>query len=349
MNPQDRIRAYLAKVAPSVNGQHGHNALLHAASVLVVGFNLTDDEALPFLCEYNNLQALPAWPKKELHRKLKEARKRPIKPYGYLIQGQRLSIPSCPVAPAPAARPKPKFNPDKLAKVAGHIKEPVDATYLRARSKFTCWNRSIAGVLHKLYRPGEKVLVFTSYLSQGELLWEHPGPVGDLGALNPLYRGHKRGAWFLSNPIDGQWRTLERLVSEHNPTGRTRRAEENLTAFRYAVLESDQAPPALWLKALVQLPLRISEISTSGARSIHALVRIDAESKGEWDQIVRDQMAPTLVTLGADPGALTAVRLTSSRAAAETTKARFKSFSTSMTSQTPFPSPVSPFSRGHGG
>lgn len=60
----------------------------------------------------------------------------------------------------------------------------------------------------------------------------------------------------------------------------------------------------------MQLPLFISAIYESGKRSIHALVRIDAGSKVEWDQSVRGELLPILATLGADPGALTAVRLT---------------------------------------
>src|SRR5262249_4666909 len=74
-------------------------------------------------------------------------------------------------------------------------------------------------------------------------------------------------------------------------------------------VESDKAPADLWLKALVQLPLRISAIYTSGKASVHALVRIDAESKADWDEIVRRKLLPILVTVGADPGAMTAVRL----------------------------------------
>jgi hypothetical protein len=56
------------------------------------------------------------------------------------------------------------------------------------------------------------------------------------------------------------------------------------------------------------MPLRIVAIYTSGGKSIHALIRLDAGSKVEWDE-KRDAMKDVLVTLGADPGALTAVRL----------------------------------------
>ena len=89
----------------------------------------------------------------------------------------------------------------------------------------------------------------------------------------------------------------------------SRRSEESVTAWRYVVLESDKADGDDWLRCLIQLPLRIASICESGGRSIHALVRLDAAEKGDWDAQVR-LMKPILVTLGADPGALSAVRLT---------------------------------------
>ena len=75
------------------------------------------------------------------------------------------------------------------------------------------------------------------------------------------------------------------------------------------VLESDEAPAELWLRALVQLPIPIVAAYTSGGRSIHALARIDAGCKEAWDSL-RDDLLPILAPLGADPAALTAVRLT---------------------------------------
>jgi hypothetical protein len=119
-------------------------------------------------------------------------------------------------------------------------------------------------VLHELYHAGEKILIFTIYKSQGACIWEHPGPVGNLAVLNEFQSGCEQGVWFLAQPVDGNWTQLERLKSEFKPDGRTRRSEENVTAWRYAVIESDRAPRNLWLRALVQLPLPIAAITTSG-------------------------------------------------------------------------------------
>jgi len=64
----------------------------------------------------------------------------------------------------------------------------------------------------------------------------------------------------------------------------------------------------MWLNFLVQLKLRIAALYTSGGRSVHALVKIDAHSKAQWNGI-RDTVRPVLSKLGADAAAMSAVRL----------------------------------------
>ena len=206
---------------------------------------------------------------------------------------------------------KPTFKPSRLEALARRM-DGFSFSDLAARSPIRPDTRTPASFLHALYQPGEHVLCFSEFASQGQALWTRPpqGESYNARELDEFIRpAEGKGAWFLCNPIDGQWRTLDRLKTEHNPTGRTRRAEENLTAFRYLVVESDKVDPALWLAALVQIPLPIVAVYYSGGKSIHALVRVDAESVKHWNEL-RDRLAPALVTLGADKGAMTAVRLT---------------------------------------
>lgn len=120
--------------------------------------------------------------------------------------------------------------------------------------------------------------------------------------------------WYLANPVSG--------LSYPNPrTGKpSRRSEESVTRWKYALLESDEADPRLWLAALAKSTLPISAIYSSGGRSVHALIRVPGTgsgmaalsgptSKAEWDAWARS-MKDSLARIGADPKALTAVRLT---------------------------------------
>jgi hypothetical protein len=176
--------------------------------------------------------------------------------------------------------------------------------YLAARSKFTVHNRTPAGMLHKLYRPGEHVIVFNVFASQGCAVWTHPGLSGDLSTLNWLCTGQPDGVWFLNQPVDGEVHYNPRQGHD------SRRSEESVTAWRFFLIESDCVPWPYWLRVLVQLPLPIASVTMSGGDSVHALGMAEADSKEEFDEVVRGQLSGPLSKLGADDDALTALRLT---------------------------------------
>ena len=186
----------------------------------------------------------------------------------------------------------------------------VDAEWLAARSPVPHHDCSPASFLHALFRKDEHVIVFTKFRSQGQMVWTHPGLPYDERALDQFRADAPDGVWFLANPCDGRFRDIPRLISEYNPTGRSRRAQENLTDFRHLLIESDDVDLGLWLAALVQLPLPILSVVTSGGRSIHALVRTGCHTKAQWDELVDRRWKPGLIRLGACKSSTSAVRLT---------------------------------------
>jgi len=203
-------------------------------------------------------------------------------------------------------RQKPDFDAAKLARIAAKL-DGIDPAWFAARSSIRPDTRTPASFLHALYEQGEMVLVFDVYKSQGQHVWTCKQPPFDARELDSFRTGKEQGVWYLTNPIDG----IYKPTGQKNPDGRdkvSRRTWQNVTSWRFMVVESDKADPAHWLAALAQMPLRIAAIYTSGGRSIHALVRLDAGSKAEWDDRC-EAIQPALVTLGADAGALSAVRL----------------------------------------
>ncbi len=202
-----------------------------------------------------------------------------------------------------------KFDPVKLARIAAELPE-ANVDWFKARSPLPV-NIGPERYLHALSNAGERILCFTKFQSQGQHLWQNQGGLClTNGPLTQWHHGLTDGAWFLPQPITGEWLCLDRLKSQHNPDGRTRRTEECVTAFRFALIESDEADVALWLSALAQFPLPIASVVTSGGSSIHALVCVNAPSKVAWDKTVRGELLEPLALIGADPAALTAVRLT---------------------------------------
>jgi hypothetical protein len=201
---------------------------------------------------------------------------------------------------------RPAFNPDRAKQIADRLPASVDLQWLKRRSPVPTWITP-AEYLSAIFPHGDQVLVFSNYRSQGEALYQNWSLKVDRDALKSFVSGHQ-DVWFLSNPVDGQYHFNPRQDSM------SRRSEESITAWRYAVLECDHEPKEtwlpIWLRILVQLPLPIVSITYSGDKSLHALLRVDAESKSGWDQFVRGRLLPRLVPLGADPGALKAVQLT---------------------------------------
>jgi hypothetical protein len=212
--------------------------------------------------------------------------------------------PDVPIIPAVQ---RPTFNPERAKQIAERVPPSVDMAWLKRHSPLPTWITP-AEYLSAVFPLGEQVLVFSNQRSQGDKLYENRSLRVERNALDSFVSGHEAGVWFLSNPVDGLYHDNPRQG------GQSRRSQESITAWRYAVLECDHKPKEtwlpIWLRILVQLPLPIVSITYSGDKSLHALCRVDTQSKEAWDQIVRGRLLGRLVPLGADGQALTAIRLT---------------------------------------
>jgi hypothetical protein len=215
-----------------------------------------------------------------------------------------MSVGSEPGSPEPIVPiTRPVFDPEYARRIAERVPPSVDLRWIRRHSPIPPGWDTPADYLSAIFRPGDQVLVFSDYLSQGEALYQNWSLKPERDALKSFVSGHQDGVWFLSNPVDGQYHFNPRQDSM------SRRREESITAFRHVVLESDCQPAEQWLRILVQLKLSIVSIVSSGGKSLHAIAKISACSKEEWDQAIR-RLMPWLVKVGADRAAMTAVRLT---------------------------------------
>lgn len=302
----ERAGRYVSAMPAAVSGSNGHNATYAVACALVKGFGLSIDEARPILAEYNG-RCMPPWSERELEHKLQQADKtQDPEPRGYLIgDGPKERGTPAAAKPKKVWQPAPKaaYDPERLKTFAGHWAKEVDLAWLANRSVWDPAEVSSENFLDALYRSNERVLMFTEVDGRG-----NPWTQGE--AMFPQEECPKEGkcgVWFLAQPVDGEYHPNPRTAKT------SRRSEEAVLRWPFLVLESDDAPVREWLGALARLPLRISAIYSSGGRSVHALVRVDALTKGQWDDIVRRQMAPGLKFLvlnGADKGVFSAVRLT---------------------------------------
>ena len=92
----------------------------------------------------------------------------------------------------------------------------------------------------------------------------------------------------IAQPADGLEYENPRSKTKDGEPKMSRRSEESVLSWRNLCASKAMGGDACdLLGALVQLPLAITAIYTSGGRSIHALCEINARSKGHWDGIVR--------------------------------------------------------------
>ena len=72
----ERARKYLARLPPSISGQNGHGAAFHGACVLVIDFEIDEQNALALMHEFN-AGCEPKWSDRELAHKVRQAMKQP--------------------------------------------------------------------------------------------------------------------------------------------------------------------------------------------------------------------------------------------------------------------------------
>ena len=98
----------------------------------------------------------------------------------------------------------------------------------------------------------------------GQMVEELKKCGGDLGAVLGDY-DPGAGAWIRFNPLDGKGVK-----------------NENVTGFRYALIESDSMDLGEQNALIRELELPVAALVYSGGRSLHAIVRIDAASYEEY-------------------------------------------------------------------
>ena len=153
-------------------------------------------------------------------------------------------------------------------------------------------------VLKALF-PGQKTIIFTDQMSQGQRVWDESIPAEDVDRLG---RTNTQGAWFLLNPVTGDF-------VEREDAKPSRRSEATISAYKHVLIESDNVELESWLTILFRLKLPMVCVTLSGNSSAHAIVRVNADNRDEWVAEAK-RLADIVVPLGADPNAITAVRLT---------------------------------------
>jgi hypothetical protein len=238
---------------------------------------------------------------------------------------------------APRKKMNELFEIEKLREFTAGV-EDVSVEWFMERSPIDPRRVTSGEFLEAIFQPGERALIFENFFSQGEFAWEAGRGgfrLGDAPGIRAVKSalpvdGGRDGVWFLSNPVSLKWEPNPRKDGE-----RSRRSKEAVTAWRYLVLECDEGKRLakegklaeglevdhMWLKFLAAFPDPIRAIYSSAGGSWHALVAVERDSWAAMDGLLKGNPggksegarlgAKALwARYGADPAALTPVRLT---------------------------------------
>ena len=185
------------------------------------------------------------------------------------------------------------------------VSEPPEVAVNRLLSGFGCeeadlWERSpirltesvardAETLLAALYRPEERLnIVSARAVSSGK-----PHPVGIGSTRN-------RGEWISEIARNGPPFGPSGTWIRPNPVNGCGIADADISAFRFLLLESDVLDLPKQLALFARLPLPISAIISSGGKSIHAWVKIAANSLSEYREISA-RIYSALIPFGIDP------------------------------------------------
>jgi len=257
-----RAKSYLDKMPGAVAGDRGHDVTFTAACC-VVRFGLSEADQWTLLSEYN-LRCSPPWSERELRHKLADAQRKAT--HGELVsssyRGHREPTkarhePSKPIVTGPprpvvakAANPAAVVCPDALA---ADLPEPIE--------------RGAVELLRALYAPDECVRIVKGTIREHDNR-ETPEDAGvALPVREWLAKAEARGG-----DLSTLWSSASGagVYVGMNPVKPGGTRDEDVIAYRFALVESDAIPPEEQWGKICASKVPCAAVIDSGGKSVHA-------------------------------------------------------------------------------
>lgn len=283
MTPYEQAQKYIAAIPGAVSGSNGHAQTFSVACALLHGFCLSRSDAEQLIREYNH-RCQPPWKEHELAHKLDSvATASHGKTRGHLLSAKQRSMPqtSRPVnngQSSDKSKPKKKIDLTKHYAGAGDLPEAIpDGARV---------------LIRELFRPGEGVRIAEAIMEEKEDGTSKEIPNGGGLSLSreewlrklDAVNGNPNAIW----SVNSRKKKQPGIYIAINPykVGATKDAD--VTDYRLTLVEFDEKlSPEEQFKLYTESRLPCAAITFSGGRSVHALVKINAEDKQEFDERVR--------------------------------------------------------------
>lgn len=138
----ERARKYLAKIPAAVAGAHGHTQTFNAVAHVMIGFDLSQSDAMYVIAADYNPRCDPPWSARDLEHKIDSVAKQCKRPRGYLLN-ERPKI----TTQQHAARLAPPIPEETSVDWWGELSKKTDGTPKRAYRNVLTYVR-----LHPDYR-----------------------------------------------------------------------------------------------------------------------------------------------------------------------------------------------------
>ncbi|MEL0098644.1 MAG: AAA family ATPase, partial [Opitutae bacterium] len=269
MDLNERIKRYLDNVPPAVSGDSGHKQAFTAACALVNGFGLTASEAEPFFREYS-ARCDPPWNDREIRHKLESAESTThTKPKGHLLGGGGGKV---------EIQPQARETKQVRVKLAT---APSDITGKPLPEAVADGTRVL---LQTAFDPADFVrLVVGEFDDDGK---DRPAGAGiALKASDWLQRLEDKGGD--PNRIFSTTANLQPgIFIGMNPVEPGGKTDKSVTSFRHALIEFDDIPLESQWELITSSNIPCAAVISSGGKSVHAWVRINAKDRQEFDERV---------------------------------------------------------------
>jgi hypothetical protein len=265
----DQARRYLDKIEPAVSGNGGHDKTYHVAAILIEGFGLSVTDATPLMAEYSQ-RCQPPWSEREIAHKLESAAARidPAKHRKLVRNGVRYAARSNTPA-VRITRTKPSLS---LSQHAMRSAMPWRCPILLKMVVVSFYQRFSVKVKESELPLLELVMMAAKMpkdagvtLSREEWLRKLDQHDGD---PNRFLKTSDRNGLFVSV----------------NPMKIGGSKDSDVTAFRHALLEFDNISQIEQWGIIQASRIPCSAVISSGGKSIHAWVKVDAADGKEFDE-----------------------------------------------------------------
>lgn len=274
----DQARSWMIdKAEPAISGANGHGTTLNVARTLVNGFGLSSSDVTALLTEYSQAKCQPPWSAAEIAHKIRDAENASYdKPAGFMVHEKHSKSRGSDYSSYRPSSAKQLAPLPRKMKSKEEIKQtPMPAPIMDGARL----------LIETLFRPGEHVRIAQAVSDETGHETVSGNDIIVLSREDWLKRLNKVHGD--PNGILSHGRERNGLYITVNPMKPGGKKDEDVTDYRHALLEFDTIPLEDQFSLYIQERLPCAAIIYSGGKSVHAWVKIDAQTRTEYDERVK--------------------------------------------------------------